>query len=167
MQDRTWYLRTYPQDDLTAHVVGYSTVCRSRAGLEKSMNDFLTGSNANLSTVVNRTIDKLRGLTQVGNDLVLTIDAEVQRVALEQLEGNCGAAVALDPRTGAVLAMASSPPYNPNLVEDRFEEILAARGPCTPAAPLLNRATPGPVHPRIDVQGDHCLGCPRVRPLHA
>jgi peptidoglycan glycosyltransferase len=143
VQDRTWYLRTYPQDDLTAHVVGYSTVGRSRAGLEKSMNDFLTGSNANLSTVVNRTIDKLRGLTQVGNDLVLTIDPQVQQVALDQLEGNCGAAVALDPRTGAVLAMASSPPYNPNLVEDRFGEILAARGPCTPAAPLLNRATQG------------------------
>jgi penicillin-binding protein A len=143
VQGRTWYLRTYPQDDLTAHVVGYSTVGRSRAGLEKSMNDFLTGSNANLSTVVNRTIDKLRGLTQVGNDLVLTIDPQVQQVALDQLEGNCGAAVALDPRTGAVLAMASSPPYNPNLVENRFEEILAARGPCTPAAPLLNRATQG------------------------
>jgi peptidoglycan glycosyltransferase len=79
----------------------------------------------------------------VGNDLVLTIDPQVQQVALDQLEGNCGAAVALDPRTGAVLAMASSPPYNPNLVEDRFGEILAARGPCTPAAPLLNRATQG------------------------
>ena len=46
--------------------VGYSTIGRSRTGLEKSMNDFLTGSNANLSTVVNRPVDKLRGLTRRG-----------------------------------------------------------------------------------------------------
>jgi peptidoglycan glycosyltransferase len=143
VQGRTWYVRRYPQTGLTAQVVGYSTISRSRAGLEKSMNDFLTGSNSNLSTIVDRTVDRIRGLTQQGNDLVLTIDADVQRVALEQLEGNCGAAVALDPRTGAVLAMASSPTYDPNLVEFRFDEILNAGGPCTPAAPLLNRATQG------------------------
>jgi peptidoglycan glycosyltransferase len=143
VQGRTWYLRTYPQNELAAHVVGYSTLARSRAGLEKSLNDFLTGSNSNLKTVLDRTVDKLRGLTQEGNDLVLTIDAEAQRAALEALEGSCGAAVALDPTTGAVLVMASSPSYDPNLVENRFRQIIRAPGPCDPAAPLLNRATQG------------------------
>ena len=45
---RTWYLRVYPHDDLVAHPVGYSTIERSRTGLEESLNDYLTGSNAKL-----------------------------------------------------------------------------------------------------------------------
>jgi peptidoglycan glycosyltransferase len=143
VQGETWFLRRYPQDGLTAHVVGYSTIARSRTGLELSMNDFLTGSNSNLSTVVDRALDKVRGLTQTGNDLVLTIDADVQRVATDALRSACGAAVALDPTTGAVLAMASSPTYDPNLVEDRFRQILQTTGPCPAPAPLLNRATQG------------------------
>src|SRR3954465_6770841 len=69
---------------------------------------------------------------------------------MQQLAGKCGAAVALDPRTGAVLAMASTPTYNPNLVESNFGAILRARAPCSPASPLRNRATdypftPGPI----------------------
>ena len=142
-QGRTFYLRVYPQGGLAAHVVGYSTVVRARAGLEESMNDFLTGSNSNLSTVVDRTLDRFRGLTREGNDLVLTLQPEAQRVATEQLRGACGAAVALDPRTGAVLAMASSPTYDPNLVEDDFRAVLQTPGACPRPAALLNRATQG------------------------
>ena len=55
----------------------------------------------------------------------------------------CGAAVALEPATGRVLAIASSPTYDQNLVEDDFARVLAQRGPCEPAAPLLNRASAG------------------------
>src|SRR5205823_6361208 len=62
---------------------------------------------------------------------------------MQQLAGKCGAAVALDPRTGAVLAMASRPTYNPNLVESNFSKILRVRAPCAPASPLVNRATAG------------------------
>jgi hypothetical protein len=46
-----------PQDELTAQVVGYSTIERARTGVEDTMNDFLTGSNANLSTIVDRTLE--------------------------------------------------------------------------------------------------------------
>ena len=67
---------------LAAHVVGYSTQSRSRAGLERSMNDYLTGSNANLSTVLDTTLDRLKGATIEGNDLHLTLDARAQQVAL-------------------------------------------------------------------------------------
>jgi peptidoglycan glycosyltransferase len=140
---RTWYVRVYPQQGLAAHVVGYSTIARARAGLEESMNDFLTGSNSNLSTVIDRTVDKLRGLTQEGNDLVLTLDPDAQRTATEQLQSACGAAVALDPGTGAVLAMASSPTYDPNLVETDFRRVLRTPGTCPRPAALLNRATQG------------------------
>ena len=140
---RVWWLRRYPQGELTAHAVGYSTIARSRTGLEQSLNDFLTGSNANLSTVIDSTLDKLRGLTQQGNDVVTTLDLQAQRTAMRELGSQCGAAVALEPATGRVLALASTPSFDPNLVEGRFGEIERIQAPCTPAAPLLDRATAG------------------------
>ena len=140
---RVWWLRRYPQGELTAHAVGYSTIARSRTGLEQSLNDFLTGSNANLSTVIDSTLDKLRGLTQQGNDVVTTLDVQAQRTAMRELASACGAAVALEPATGRVLALASSPSFDPNLVEGRFRQIEQIRAPCEPAAPLLDRATAG------------------------
>jgi penicillin-binding protein A len=140
---RIWYLRKYPQRRLAAHVVGYSTVERSRTGLEKSLNDFLTGSNANLNTIVDRTLDKLRGITQRGNNVVTTLDVRGQRTAVEALAGECGAAVAVEPETGRVLVMASAPTFDPNLAERRFSRISQISAPCEPAAPLLNRATQG------------------------
>jgi penicillin-binding protein A len=143
VQGQTWYLREYPADGLVAHLVGYATIARSRAGIEKSLNDYLTGSNASLHTVVDRTLNKLQGLTQEGNNVVTTIDVRAQRVAAQRLAGKCGAAVALDPRTGAVLVMASAPTYNPNLIEKQFRRVERASGPCEPAAPLLNRGTDG------------------------
>ena len=134
------YFRKYPQRGLAAHIVGYSTQVRSRAGLEESENDFLTGSNTNLSTVVDTTLSKLKGETIKGNDLHLTIQPKAQRVALNALGGKCGAAVALDTKTGAMLVSVSSPTYDPNLVESHFK--LAAR-PRFGCAPLFNRAESG------------------------
>jgi penicillin-binding protein A len=144
VQGRTWYVRRYPQRGLAAHVVGYSTIKRSRTGLEESLNDYLTGSNANLSTVIDRTLDSLRGYTQEGNHVVTTLDARAQRVALAALAGRCGSVVALEPRTGRVLVMASSPTYDPNLVERRYAAVARATAPCEPGSPLANRATQGP-----------------------
>jgi len=140
---RTLYFRRYPTGPLAAHVVGYSTQVRSRAGLEQSKNDFLTGSNANLATVVDSRVDKLLGRHVVGNDLILTLDARAQRVAFRALGPRCGAVVALEPTTGRVLVMASSPSYDPNLVERRYREIARIRAQCPEAAPLVNRATAG------------------------
>jgi peptidoglycan glycosyltransferase len=140
---RVWYLRRYPRGALTAHAVGYSTIERARTGLEEALNDFLTGSNGNLHTVVDRTLDKIRGLTQEGNNVVTTLRLPVQRVAAQQLQGKCGAAVALEPDTGRVLALYSSPSYDPNLVEGHFGQIQRVSAPCQPAAPLLDRATQG------------------------
>jgi peptidoglycan glycosyltransferase len=137
------YFRRYPQGGLFAHVVGYSTQSRSRAGLESSENDYLTGSNANLSTILDNTLDRVRGATIKGNDLWLTLRPGAQRLAMQQLEGKCGSVVALDPRTGKVLVMASRPTYDPNLVESDFARINNIRASCRPAAPLLNRATDG------------------------
>ncbi len=140
---QTLYFRRYPTGPLFAHLVGYSTQSRSRAGLERSMNDYLTGTNANLETILHKTLDQIRGATLKGNDLHLTVRPRAQRVALEGLAGKCGAAAAIDPRTGKLLVLASQPTYDPNLVERNFGRITATRAACTPASPLLNRATDG------------------------
>jgi peptidoglycan glycosyltransferase len=135
------YFRRYPQHGLAAHLVGYSTTVRSRAGLEASENDFLTGSNTNLSTVLDTTLDKLKGSTIKGNDLHLTLRPGAQRVALNALAGKCGAAVALEPKTGRVLVSVSSPTYDPNLIEGHFGQASAPQFGCQ--ARLLNRAAAG------------------------
>jgi peptidoglycan glycosyltransferase len=140
---QTLYFRRYPTGGLAAHVVGYSTQVRSRAGLEQSMNDFLTGSNANLTTVVDTGVDKLLGRHVVGNDVVTTLDVRAQQVALRALGDNCGSVVAIEPTTGRVIVMANHPTYDPNLVEGRYNEIGRIRANCPVPAPLLNRATAG------------------------
>jgi penicillin-binding protein A len=142
VKGQTFYFRRYPTGELFAHAVGYSTQARSRSGIEQSRNDFLTGANANLATLLDTTLDRLRGTTIKGNDLMLTLRPRAQKVAQDALGGQCGAAVALEPKTGKVLVMASSPTYNPNLVERNFGRIQRGSGPCG-VAPLLNRATNG------------------------
>jgi peptidoglycan glycosyltransferase len=137
---QTLYFRRYPQRGLAAHIVGYSTQVRSRAGLERSENDFLTAANANLNTLLDTTLDKLTGATVKGNHLRLTLRAPAQRLALNALGGKCGAAVAIEPRTGKVLVSVSSPTYDPNLIETDFNLASRRRFGCTP---LLNRATAG------------------------
>jgi peptidoglycan glycosyltransferase len=137
---QTLYFRKYPQRGLAAHIVGYSTQVRSRAGLEASENDFLTGSNTNLSTVLDTTFDKLKGTTVQGNDLHLTLRTGAQAIALKALGGKCGAAVAIEPRTGRLLVSVSSPTYNPNLIEDHYNQAVRPKFGC---GPLFNRANEG------------------------
>jgi len=143
VRGKTLYFRRYPQGKLAAHVVGYSTVARSRTGLERSLNDYLTGSVRSLSSLVDQSLDKLNGKPIVGDAVRTTLDLNGQRTALEALGDNCGAVVALDPRTGRLRAMASSPSYDPNDVERAFGKIEKIRANCTPASPLLNRASQG------------------------
>ena len=140
---RTLFFRRYPQRELAAHLVGYSTAGRSRTGLERSLNDYLTAANANLSTLVDRALDEVRGRAVEGNDVVTTLDLDAQAVALEELGSTCGAVVALDPRTGKVRVMASSPSFDPNLVEENLDRIERIQADCRPAAPLVNRASSG------------------------
>jgi penicillin-binding protein A len=141
---RTLYFRRYPTGPLFSDVVGYSTQTHNQTGLERGYNDYLTGSNANLDTVFRRTVDKLKGATVRGNDLILTIRPGAQALALRALRGKCGAVVALNPSTGAVLTMVSSPAYNPNLIEKHFAQATRSGGKC---GALLNRATAGRYQP--------------------
>jgi penicillin-binding protein A len=142
---QTLYFRRYPTGPIFSDVVGYSTQTRNRTGLEQSYNDYLTGSNANLDTVFRSALDKLKGTTVTGNDLVLTINPAAQALARRLLRGKCGAVVALEPSTGRVLVMATNPTYNANLIEKRFGVATRTNLPC--GAPLLNRGTVGKYPP--------------------
>lgn len=112
------YARSYPEGALAAHTIGYVSVTYGRSGIEAAENDVLSGTRvfATWSDV----IDAASGRPTSGNDLVLTIDSEIQRAAEAGLVGRTGAIVVLDPRTGAVLASASSPTYAPASVGDVF-----------------------------------------------
>jgi len=142
---QTLYFRKYPQHGLAAQTVGYSTASRAQAGLERSMNDYLTGANTNLSNAFKTALDKLGGATVKGNSLQLTIRPGVQRLAQQLLGNRCGAVVAMNPHTGAVYVMASTPTYDPNLIDKPggYAKVLKIRGECGGASALLNRATQG------------------------
>src|SRR5581483_5387512 len=109
-------------------------------------NGYLTASNANLGTIIDKLTDQLRGATVTGNNLVLTIHANAQKLAESALAGACGAAVVLNPQTGAVDVMASSPGFNPNKIESAsgYASILHSPSACPgSSSALLNRATQG------------------------
>ena len=109
-QEDGTYTRSYPNGNMAAHVVGYVSQQYGTAGIESVMNDTLTGSKDYSSW--NNAIASLAGQTQPGNTVKLTIDSRIQTAAEQALKGFKGAVVVMDPRTGAVLACASSPTYD-------------------------------------------------------
>ena len=139
----TLFTRHYPQNDLASQVVGYATNAGNTTGLEQSLDDYLTGANTNLTNTFKQDLDRLGDQTVHGDNVYLTLRPDIQRLALDQLGGRCGAVVVLDAKTGAVVAMASSPTYNANLALNGYGKILKIRGPCGDASALQNNATVG------------------------
>jgi peptidoglycan glycosyltransferase len=123
------YYRTYPQQGLFSHAVGYYFVSRGDAGLEKEYDNQLAGRENEFAS----TIDQLLGHKPEGEDVRTTLDTKAQRVALNALAGRRGSVVAIEPSTGRVRVMASTPGYNPNLI--------TSKGGIGGAASTLNRAT--------------------------
>ena len=128
------YSRTYPDNGLFPHAVGYSFTRYGRAGLEQAENNALSGTTNQLGTI----FDRLSGSQPEGDDVLTTLDPAAQRAALQGLAGRKGAVVALDPQTGAIKAMASVPGYNPN---DIARPGTFSRLNRDNSAPLLNRTT--------------------------
>lgn len=128
-------VRVYPAP-AAAPVVGYHSTRFGTAGLEARYTDLLRGERS--ADPVDRLARDLFGLPTPGNDLVLTLDLRLQQAALEQLAGRPGAIVALDPRTGAVLALASAPTFDPNHLAAELERLRN-----DPSGALLNRAVQG------------------------
>jgi peptidoglycan glycosyltransferase len=143
---QTLFYRTYPTHGLASQVLGYSTVGRSRAGIERQENAYLTAGNANVGTIIQKLTDSLKGVTIRGNNLVLNLRVNAQKIAETALRGKCGAAVVLNPKTGQVYVMASAPGYDPNKIEspNGFASILHSPPACPgSSSALLNRATQG------------------------
>jgi peptidoglycan glycosyltransferase len=131
------FTRRYPTDDLFAHAVGYSYTTIGRAGLERSRNDELTGRRTELVTA----LESILGRSDEGDDVNTTLNSKAQQAAVEALRasGHKGALVALDVKTGGVLAMASDPSYDPNGLGDPATFARLNRDDTN--APLVNRAT--------------------------
>ena len=129
------YERTYPAGDLASQVVGYYSTVYGTSGIEASQNETLTGDQ-NFASWID-VLNAQAGITQPGNDVVLTLDSTIQQAAQDALSGYTGACVVIDPKTGAILAMASSPTYD----AADFDAVLDAAAAGDETTALLNRAT--------------------------
>lgn len=139
--DRLKYLRRYPEPRLFGHITGYYSVVFGRAGLERSYNRALLGDDPATSRDF---LDDLLGRDRKGHTLLLTIDPELQRIAARKLGSQRGAVAAIDPRTGAVLALYANPTYDPNpLSSHDLDGVREAWERLTGDArdPLISRAT--------------------------
>ena len=132
--------RVYPLGETTAHVVGYASVRYGTAGLEDSF-DRVLAARVTSSDPFEELKSLLAGgrATPRGADIVTTIDLTVQRALVRQLSSrNRAAGIAIDPRTGAVLALAATPGFDPNSLDARWTTLIR-----DPASPLLDRSTSG------------------------
>jgi penicillin-binding protein A len=128
--------RSYPAREAFAHAVGYSYIDLGRTGIEQFRNGLLSGQ---ADTGLQKILDQLQGTKPRGDTIHTTLAPAAQQVANSALQGREGAVVALDPRTGAVEVMASSPSYDPGVLRSRRSYAHLARG--APGQPLVNRAT--------------------------
>jgi len=139
--DALKYLRTYPGDPrVYAPVLGFASFVYGYTGIERQENSVLSGDDERL--LVRRLSDYITGRQIKGGTVELTINPKAQTAAFQGLAGKRGAVVALDPRTGAVLAEASSPSYDPNPISSHDgRSIRAAYQALLRAAedPLSNR----------------------------
>ncbi|MFF3568309.1 peptidoglycan D,D-transpeptidase FtsI family protein [Nocardia jiangxiensis] len=142
--DRYKYLRTYPTDPMAyAPVTGFYSMQYGRTELELAEDSVLNGSDSKLFG--RRLIDLISGRDPRGGNVVTTINPVMQKVAYDQLtkNGYTGSVVAIEPSTGRILAMVSTPSYDPNQLASHdgasstkaWEQLSSDQ-----KQPLLNRA---------------------------
>ncbi len=137
--DNGTYERVYPEGPLYAGVTGYWSTRYGASGLEISQNNNLSGAGE--PETLDELMNQFSGVDEAGNDVELTLDPELQRMAYDGLASSStgrGAAVALNPKNGEILSLVSYPSFDPNNIDDNFEELTE-----DPSFPLLNRATQG------------------------
>ncbi|SPL71616.1 penicillin-binding protein 2 [Acinetobacter stercoris] len=176
----TQMTRYYPHGDLFAHVIGYvgrindkelkiidkdsyaGTNLIGKIGVEKSYEDLLHGTPGYESIEADAHGNVLRHLGRKesvrGNDLYLSLDYGLQNIAAEQLAGRRGAIVAIDPRTGEILALVSSPSFNPNLFVTGINHTDYSNLRDNLDQPLYNRAVQGVYPPGSTIKPMAGLG---------
>ena len=146
--DTYGYLRSYDPGGMYAPVTGYYSVVYGFTGIERSLNETLSGDADAL--FYHRLSAILSGRQGQGASVELTLDAGAQEAAWEALDGRRGSVVALDPETGAVLAMVSAPSFDPNrLASHDTGAVSRAWSELNddPDRPLTNRAIGGDLYP--------------------
>ncbi|WP_433266946.1 peptidoglycan D,D-transpeptidase FtsI family protein [Actinosynnema sp. CS-041913] len=142
--DRLRYLRKYAGPAF-APVTGYFSTVYGASGLERTEDDLLNGSDDRL--FARRVSALITGRDPKGGSLQLTIDAALQEVAYEKLQGVNGSVVAIRPQTGEILAMVGTPSYDPNRLasHDVEEQQAAWKELNVPGGdlPMLNRPVAG------------------------
>ncbi|MFV1365328.1 D,D-transpeptidase PbpA [Mycolicibacterium elephantis] len=140
------FLRVYPEPFVYAPVTGFYSLRYSSTGLERAEDQILNGSDQRL--FARRLADFFTGRDPRGGNVDTTINPRVQQAAWDAMEDGCdggcrGSVVAIEPSTGKILAMVSSPSYDPNLLATHDMDKQTAvweRLRDDPASPLLNRA---------------------------
>jgi peptidoglycan glycosyltransferase len=146
--DQYKFLRKYPEGKIYAPVTGYYSTLFGPHGLEASKNDLLSGTSDQL--FYRRISDLLTGKEPAGAQVELTINPKAQKVAWDELGDQRGAVVALNPKTGDILAMVSKPSFDPNTLatHDRDKALAASRKlNADEDHPLYNRAIGGNLYP--------------------
>jgi len=131
-------IRSYPFGSMYAHVLGYAQLGGS--GLEEYYKYDLLHSDLPLSEKVRydnkeNAVDKL----YPGNNLITTLDPDIQKACYEAMENYEGAVIVTEVKTGRILAMVSKPDFDPNYIEENWDSLLAD----TESGTLLNRVTQG------------------------
>jgi peptidoglycan glycosyltransferase len=128
-------IREYPFGEVFAHVVG--RISKGASGIEESENIRLLTTNINSLEVM---YQDLVGEKSPGDNVITTLDSRLQQTAYDALGSNRGAVVVLEPSTGKILAMVSKPSYDPNRIDELWEELIADENT---QSPLINRAAQG------------------------
>ena len=140
-KDRFKYQRVYPDGELYAAITGFYSYDRASTALERTYNAQLSGTDDAL--FVRRLVDMATKKTPEGASVQTTIVPKIQKAAADALGNQKGAVVALDPKTGAVLAMVTSPTFDPNDIASHDIEAAGKaydRLAANPQHPMSNRA---------------------------
>ncbi len=142
--------RRYPVPE-AAPAIGYASLRYGTGGIEAAFDAELRGeavrSDWRTVAILERAWEKLLHRPPQGRDVQLTLDASLQAQAQQALEGQAGAVVLLDAASGEILALASSPTFDPERLNETWDELAQ-----DPAAPLINRATQGLYQPGAALQ---------------
>ena len=136
------YQRQYVDGPLYAAVTGYYSLYYGRTGIERDYDQVLSGEDDSL--FASRVSDLVTGRERQGAAVRLTLRAELQEIAAKQLGGRRGGVVALDPRTGAILALVNSPSYDPESISSVSQAASKAgyqKALNEPGKPLVSKTT--------------------------